>query len=123
MKRRAIQFLRYKAGEWTLDPSRIAATGGSAGAGISLWVGFHDDMAGPKSADPVARQSTRLTCLAVLHGQSSYDLRFIRQVVGGPAHEHAALLPFFGLKPEEVDTPKAHRLFEQSAAINLFDCR
>ena len=39
---RAIQFIRHKSKEWNLDPSRIAATGGSAGAGISLWLGFHE---------------------------------------------------------------------------------
>jgi len=41
---RAIQFLRSKAARWNIDPKRIAATGGSAGAGISLWLGFHDDL-------------------------------------------------------------------------------
>ena len=48
---RAIQVLRSKAAEWNLDPKRFAATGGSAGAGISLWIGFHDDLADPASAD------------------------------------------------------------------------
>ncbi len=50
---RAIQFLRSKAGEWNLDPKRFAAFGGSAGTGISLWTGLHDDLADPKSSDPV----------------------------------------------------------------------
>src|ERR1700683_3156123 len=36
----AVQFLRSKAKEWNLDPDRFAATGGSAGAGILMWVGF-----------------------------------------------------------------------------------
>jgi acetyl esterase/lipase len=44
---RAIQFLRHKAKEWNLDPGRVAATGSSAGAGLSLWLGFHDDLADP----------------------------------------------------------------------------
>jgi len=66
---RAIQFVRSKAKEWNLDPTRFAATGGSAGAGISLWLGFHDDLADPKSEDPVLRQSTRLTCMFVNNGQ------------------------------------------------------
>ena len=44
---RAIQFLRSKAKEYNLDPNRVAATGGSAGAGTSLWIAFHDDMADP----------------------------------------------------------------------------
>jgi hypothetical protein len=115
---RAIQFLRSKAKDWNIDPKRVAATGGSAGAGISLWIGFRDDMADPKSDDPVARQSTRLTCMGVLGAQTSYDLRFIKKVVGGRAHEHPALLPFYGLKPDEVDTEKAYKLYEAASAIN-----
>ncbi|MBM3855390.1 MAG: alpha/beta hydrolase, partial [Verrucomicrobia bacterium] len=50
---RAIQFARSRAREWNLDPQRIGATGGSAGAGTSLWLGFHDDLADPRSPDPV----------------------------------------------------------------------
>src|SRR5207253_11448306 len=68
---RAVQFLRSKAKEWNIDPKRFAATGGSAGAGISLWLGFHKDMAGAKSGDPVLRQSTRLACMVVFDGQTS----------------------------------------------------
>ncbi|MBX3440527.1 MAG: alpha/beta hydrolase, partial [Planctomycetaceae bacterium] len=69
---RAVQFIRHNATDWNIDPTRIAATGGSAGAGISLWLGFHDDLADPDNADPVLRESTRLTCMAVTDGQSSY---------------------------------------------------
>ena len=60
---RAIQFLRHHADKWNLDPTRVASTGGSAGAGTSLWLAFHDDLADPDSDDPVSRQSTRLTCV------------------------------------------------------------
>ncbi len=77
---RAIQFIRHNAKQWNIDPTRIAATGGSAGAGISLWLGFHDDLADPNNSDPVLRQSTRLTCMAVSNGQTSYDPRFIREL-------------------------------------------
>src|SRR5262249_35256618 len=63
---RAIQFARSKAKEWHLDPKRIASSGGSAGAGTSLWIGFHDDMADPNNSDPVLRESTRLSCMVVL---------------------------------------------------------
>src|SRR4029079_8220529 len=55
---RALQFVRSKATEWNLDKTRIGATGGSAGACSSLWLAFHDDMADPKSDDPIAREST-----------------------------------------------------------------
>src|SRR5687767_14243164 len=74
---RAIQFLRHNARQWNLDPRRVAATGSSAGAGLSLWLGFHDDRADPKSEDLVLRESSRLTCMSVFNGQTSYDPRFI----------------------------------------------
>jgi acetyl esterase len=115
---RAIQFLRYKAKEFNLDPKRVAASGGSAGAGTSLWIGFHDDMADPGNDDPVLRQSTRLSCMAVMGAQSTYDPRVIKEWVGGRAHEHPALTGFYGLKQEELETPKAFKLYEAASAIN-----
>lgn len=115
---RAIQFARAKAREWNIDPARIGATGGSAGAGTSLWIGFHDDMADPKNADPVLRQSTRLTCMAVGGAQSSYDPRVIREWVGESAAAHPALEGFFGVNDATRDSPEAHRRFEAASAIN-----
>ena len=70
---RALQFVRSKAAEWNIDKTRIAASGGSAGACSSLWLAFHDDLADPKSADPVARESTRLLCAAVNGAQTTLD--------------------------------------------------
>lgn len=70
---RAVQFIRSRAIEWNIDPVRIAATGGSAGACSSLWLAYHDDLADPKSDDPVARQSTRLMCVAALRAQTTLD--------------------------------------------------
>jgi acetyl esterase/lipase len=70
---RALQFVRSKAAEWNLDKQRIGASGGSAGACSSLYLAFHDDMADPKSSDPVARESTRLWCAAVNGAQTSLD--------------------------------------------------
>lgn len=70
---RALQFVRSKATEWNLDKKRIAATGTSAGACSSLYLAFHDDMANPKSSDPIARESTRILCAAVNGAQTSLD--------------------------------------------------
>jgi acetyl esterase/lipase len=70
---RALQFVRSKAAEWNLDRARVGACGGSAGACSSLWLAFHDDLAQPGSDDPVARESTRLWCAAVLGAQTSLD--------------------------------------------------
>ncbi|QDV44046.1 acetyl esterase [Stieleria neptunia] len=70
---RALQFVRSKADQWNIDPNRIGASGGSAGACSSLWLAFHGDMADPSSDDPIARQSTRLTCAAVRGAQTTLD--------------------------------------------------
>ena len=76
---RAIQFLRSKAEEWNIDKSRIGATGGSAGACSSLWLALHDDMAQLESNDPIARESTRLACAAVVGAQTALDPRQTRE--------------------------------------------
>jgi acetyl esterase/lipase len=115
---RAIQFLRSKAKEYNLDPRRVAATGASAGGGTSLWIAFHDDMADPNHSDPVLRESTRLTCVAVIDAQSSYDPRVIKQMIGGSGQLFQPLFAFYGLKPEEVDSDRAHELYEAASPIN-----
>ena len=70
---RALQFVRSKAAEWNIDKQRIGASGGSAGACSSLWLAFHPDMADLKSPDPIARESTRLWCAAVIGAQTTLD--------------------------------------------------
>ena len=76
---RALQFVRSKAGEWNIDKQRIGASGGSAGACTSLWLAFHDDLANPKSDDPIARESTRLWCAAVTAAQTTLDPAQMRE--------------------------------------------
>ncbi len=76
---RALQFVRSKAGEWRIDKTRVGATGGSAGGASSLWLLYHDDLADPSSADPVARESTRLTCAAVVGAQTCFDPHLLRE--------------------------------------------
>jgi len=70
---RALQTIRHRAAEFAIDPRRVVASGGSAGACTSLWLAFHDDLADPQAADPVARQSTRLLGAAVTGAQTTLD--------------------------------------------------
>jgi acetyl esterase/lipase len=76
---RALQTLRAKAKEWNIDSKRVGATGGSAGACTSLWLALHDDIADAKSDDPIARESSRLTCAAVNGAQTSLDPKELRE--------------------------------------------
>lgn len=76
---RAVQFVRLQATQWNIDKTRIAATSDSAGACSSLWLAFHDDLADPKSDDPVERESTRLFCAAVLNAQTTLDPKQMKE--------------------------------------------
>ena len=82
---RALQFLRYNAEKYNLDKTRFAAGGGSAGGQMSLWLGFHDDLAQPDHEDPILRESTRLQVIAPWIAQTS---------IHGPT-----LIKWFGVKP------------------------
>ena len=76
---RALQTIRSKAKEWNLDPQRVGATGGSAGACTSLYLALADDLADPKSDDPIARESSRLQAAAVSGAQTSLDPKQLRE--------------------------------------------
>ena len=115
---RAVQFLRYYAARYDIDPTRIGATGVSAGGGISLWLAFHDDMADPVSEDPIARLSTRISAAVVYETQTTYDPRKIMELFN-TTHVDEALIPFFGMRTAaDVNDPKYHPLFFDASAIN-----
>ena len=115
---RALQFLRLHAQRYNIDPSRVGAFGGSAGAGISQWLAFHNDLADAKNADPVLRQSTRLSAIVPSAAQSSYDPRFIKKLMNTD-QVHPALVALFGMStPADVDQPRFFPLFEDSSPIN-----
>ncbi|CAA0078355.1 Uncharacterised protein [Halioglobus japonicus] len=78
---RALQFMRYYFSSLNLDPENVALYGGSAGAGASLWLGTHDDMADPDNEDAILRESTRVKAVGALATQSTYDLIVWEQVL------------------------------------------
>jgi hypothetical protein len=117
---RAVQYTRQHAKEWNLDKDRFAATGGSAGAGLSLWLGFHDDLADPDAEDPVLRESTRLTCMVVSGGQSSYDPRVIRDLIPeADTYKHSALAQLYDVDLDKLDElpEEKYKLFEECSAM------
>ncbi|HEX4149233.1 MAG TPA: alpha/beta hydrolase, partial [Pirellulales bacterium] len=117
---RAVQFLRSKARAWRIDPRRVACFGGSAGAGISMWIGFHPDLADPDSDDPVLRESTRISAVGSMGGQPTYDPIKIRELIGGRAWEHPSIFKVFGLHGADEalhPTPEKQKLYDESSAI------
>jgi acetyl esterase/lipase len=96
---RALQFVRSKSAEWNIDKERIGASGGSAGACSSLWLAFHDDLADPKSSDPVSRESTRLWCAAVNGAQTTLDPQQMKEWTPNSRYGGHA----FGFMPDPKD--------------------
>lgn len=117
---RGVQFLRHHADRFNLDPARFAATGGSAGGTITLWLGFHDDLANPDSDDPVLRQSTRLTACAPSAAQPSLHLPTLLGWFGvEKLAEHGGGRPLFGIPPDAPleMTPRVDRLSRDASPI------
>ena len=90
---RAIQFVRYHAKKWNIDPARIGVTGGSAGGHLSAYVALQDDEADPDSSDPVARQSSRVVCAVPFAGPTDWGL------LSTIEHGHPAYRQLIGYEP------------------------
>lgn len=95
--RRVVQFVRSQAEAWNLDPDRVAASGSSAGAIMSLWVALRDDGADPTSNDRLSRYSTKVQAAIPYAGPTTLDPDEILKHVGGPPSIHPSLSPFFGV--------------------------
>jgi acetyl esterase/lipase len=104
---RAVQFLRSRAGEWRLDPQHFAAYGISAGATSSLWLAYHDDLADPASADPIARMSTRLQAAVAMSPQTCLEPQIITTWVGDQVLAHPMIARAVGAKKlEDLKNPR-----------------
>ena len=117
---RAIQFVRSKAAEWNIDPRRVALTGESAGACMSIWLAVHDDLAKKDSADPVERESTRVTCAIGRGGQTTLNPKTILENIGGNPTIHPSLLPLYGVETmKDLERPDVQKLMKEATALNL----
>jgi acetyl esterase/lipase len=119
---RALQFLRSKDKEWNIDKARVGVYGSSAGAGASLWLAFHKDVADPKSTDPVMRESMRPAVVGALSTQSTYDIRQWESIIGPfPAQFPERLrLGFFHFKSrEDEETSEGRRMRADVDIIHL----
>lgn len=118
---RAIQFLRHNAEKWNIDKNRICLSGGSAGACTSMWLLCHDDLADPKSDDPVLRESTRVSGAAVAGGQTSIDPKQIEPWLGPMVLKHNMINMAVGEKTIEgaLKNYEQHKdLYKEFSAYN-----
>ncbi|MBI5757570.1 MAG: alpha/beta hydrolase [Planctomycetales bacterium] len=123
---RAIQFIRSNAADWKVDTKHIALTGGSAGACTSMWLLLHDDLADPKSTDPVLRESTRVCAAAVNAGQTSIDPKVIEGWLGPNVLKHRMINMAVGEATMEgalKNYEKHEKLYKEFSAYNHVDAK
>lgn len=102
---RAVQYARYNAKTLNIDKGKVGLMGSSAGGLTALFVGFYDDMADPESEDPIGKESTRVSGMAVFSAQTTLDIDVLKTKIGLPVMNHSfAKGRLFGLKPSEVET-------------------
>ncbi len=103
--KRCLQYIRFNAQKYNVDKAKIACSGGSAGAGTSLWLAFSDDMAELESTDPILQESTRLCCAGAFATQATYDILLWPEILNFPLHttpeEQLIIARAFGLKSAE----------------------
>jgi acetyl esterase/lipase len=121
---RAIQFLRYKAAELNIDPSRIALQGGSAGACSALWIAFHDDIADPSAADPVMRESSRVQGVYAGSAQTGIDPVLLNEWIGPLVASHSMIYTAVGASSYSAMMSNYARykpLLDECSPINHLD--
>ncbi len=124
--KRCLQFLRYHSEKYNIDKDRIACSGGSAGAGTSLWLAFNDEMAEPENGDPVLRESTKIACAGAFATQSTYDILKWDEILGMPLHrseeEKFSIGRAFGLKSvENVDLTEQKKIRNELDFLSRMD--
>ena len=117
---RFVQFIRHHAEQYQIDPKRIACYGGSAGGAASLWLAYRDDMADPASPDPIARQSTRMTCVGAMATPSTLDILKWKEILGISHEQVIAAAKSFGTRDEaELYRPETVHLRSETDLIRF----
>ncbi|MEM9885891.1 MAG: alpha/beta hydrolase [Bacteroidota bacterium] len=124
-----LQYVRYYADDFNIDPTKVAAYGPSAGGGAGLWLATHDDLAKPESNDPIARQSTRISAAVALGVQSTYDLARWEEVfaefdfsLADPMFDQQILFNFYRIDSlSQLDNPEIVAYRAQVDMIDLMD--
>jgi acetyl esterase/lipase len=70
--KRSIQFVRYNASSYGIDPNNIGITGGSSGGHLALVAGTSDDISNPAAKDPIERVSSKIQAVAVFYPPTDF---------------------------------------------------
>jgi len=95
--------------------------GGSAGAGTSFWLAFADDMANPKSQDPVEHESTRISAAVGIGTQATYDFQRWYEImdIRGKTNQQD-LVNFYGFKSvNQFKTKEGQKIINKLDMLDL----
>lgn len=70
--KRAIQFLRFNAAVYGIDPNNIGITGNSSGGHLALLASTSDDISNPTARDPVEKVSSKVQAAAVFYPPTDF---------------------------------------------------
>ncbi len=87
--KRAVQFVRYNASQYKIDPERIGVIGSSSGGQLALMAGLADNNGDPDAADPIERVSGKVQAVACFFPPTD----FLNYGINGmsPANQKQAL--------------------------------
>lgn len=70
--KKAVQFIRYNAKKYNIDPNNIGITGGSSGGHLSLLAGTSNDIKDEKSKNPIHKVSSKVQAVAVFYPPTDF---------------------------------------------------
>lgn len=141
----ALQFIRYHAQRYNIDPNRVALHGEDAGGNLALYLALHDDLAVKNESDDadedeyedaevdinedeppswtepgIAAMSTRVLGAVARHPLASYDPRYW-EANNLPLNQHERKLPLYLGTPylAPFNLPEVIATVEQVSPANL----
>ena len=87
----AVRYLRANAARFRIDPTRIGASGGSAGGTLALLLGLTSDHAAYEGSGPNQNQSSKIQAIVNFYGATD----FTKSYAPGASVDAAEVLPMF----------------------------
>jgi len=110
----AVRFLRVKAADYGIDPTRIAVAGGSAGGHLALMVGLTSDKPELEPSARYAGVSNAVRCVIDMYGITNIVTRQKTDSAGRPTGENNLSSARLVFGADDIDAP----VFKLGSPVN-----